>query len=194
MFGFGRKRKIEEEMAEWLAHPNEFGERPALVELKRSYKVRVVTHGDEEVHLVAYRMADGTEGRGFVNGSLTWSFLGDDVNAIEDDDLLVAYYGWAWLFCAIEADTVSTEFLSLTEEQQFLEKKTREGFTAIRIGSRYKIGTSELFEYEAIRNGIAHKGAGDTQSEVCFPMSNPKSVLPPIYFLLGGEVIKNRYN
>ena len=194
MFGFGRKRKIEEEMAEWLAHPNEFGERPALVQLKRSYKVRVVTHGDEEVHLVEYKMPDGTEGRGFVNGSLTWSFLGREVNAIEDDDLLVAYYGWAWLFCAMQDDTVSTEFFSLSEERGFIEKKTREGFTAIKIGKRYKIGTSELFEYEAMRGGIAHRGAGNTESEVCFAMSSPKSVLPPIYFLVGGEVIKERYN
>lgn len=76
VFGLGTRR-IENEMAEWLAHPNEFGVRPKRVQLKRTYRVNVITYGDVKLHLVEYEMPDGTAGRGFVNGSLTWSFLGD---------------------------------------------------------------------------------------------------------------------
>jgi hypothetical protein len=122
MLGFGSRRRIEREMAEWLAHPNEYGVPPTQVRLKRTYRGNLVTHGDVELHLVEYEMPDGTKGRGFVNEGLTWSFLGDKVNAIKDDDLLVAYCGWAWLFPAMQAGNVATEFLSLTEEAAFRAK------------------------------------------------------------------------
>jgi len=78
MLGFGSRRRVENEMAEWLSHPSEFGVRPMHVHLRRTYRGNVITHGDVELHLLQYEMPDGTKGRGFVNGSLTWSFLGDE--------------------------------------------------------------------------------------------------------------------
>src|SRR5688572_27908094 len=110
MFGFGNKRKIENEMAEWLAHPNEFGVRPKSVRHKRTYKAKLIGHGDVEIHLVEYVMPDGRNGRGFVNPPLTWSFLGDGANTIDDDNLVLAYCGWAWLFPAIQAGSALTQF------------------------------------------------------------------------------------
>lgn len=80
-------------MTEWLAHPSEFGVRPKTVRHKRTYQASLI-HGDAEIHLCEYVMPDGTCGRGFVNGSLTWSFLGEGVEAIDDDNLLPAYCGW----------------------------------------------------------------------------------------------------
>ena len=77
MFGFGKKRAIEKEMADWLAHPAEFGVQPKSVRLKRTYRGEVINTGAVEIHLVEYEMPDGTQGRGFVNGPLTWSFLSD---------------------------------------------------------------------------------------------------------------------
>ena len=65
MFGFGNKRPIEEEMAKWLAHPNEFGVQPETVRFKRTYKAKLISHGSVEIHLVDYKMPDGTIGRGF---------------------------------------------------------------------------------------------------------------------------------
>jgi hypothetical protein len=191
LFGFGSRRRIESEMAEWLAHPNEFGAKPTRVNFKRTYKAKVITYGDVEIHLVAYEMPDGTKGRGFVNGSLTWSFLGDGVNAITDDDLFVAYCGWAWLFPALQVGNVATEFLSLSEEQDFRDKKRKDGLENIEFTSRYKIGTSELFEYRAVRDGRKVRGAGDTHSEVSYEESDPRFALPSIYFLLGKESIKS---
>lgn len=189
IFGLGSKR-IESEMARWLANPNEFGVQPKRVHLKRTYRVNVITHGDVELHLVEYEMPDGARGRGFVNGSLTWSFLGDGVNAISDDDLLVAYCGWAWLFPALQAGNVVTEFRSSTEEDAFRAQKLREGLQNMEVTNRYRIGTSELFEYRATKNGKKVTGAGDTQLEVSYEEGNPRFNLPSIYFLLGRESIK----
>ena len=72
----------------------------------------LVAYGNVQIHLVDYKMPDGTIGRGFVNDNLTWSFLGDPVNLINDDDLFVAYCGWAWLFPALQQGTVQTTFVS----------------------------------------------------------------------------------
>lgn len=68
MFGLGRTRAIEKEMADWLAHPAEFGVPPKTVRLKRTYRGEVISTGAVEIHLVEYEMPDGTTGRGFVNG------------------------------------------------------------------------------------------------------------------------------
>ena len=184
-------RKTEQHMAEWLAHPTEFGVRPIKVRHKRTYKAELITYGKVEIDLVAYTMPGGISGRGFVNGSLTWSFLGNEVNAIKDDHLFVAYCGWAWLFPALQAGTVKTDFLSETEEAQFVAKKRQEGFADAEIGDRYKIGTSELFEFAYTIGGKRVRGAGDVASEVSFAEDDPRFNLPSIYFLLGRQVIKS---
>ena len=193
MFGFGNKNKKVAEMAmsEWLAHPNEFGESPKSVRFKRTYKGELVSYGNVEIHLVDYEMPDGTIGRGFVNGNLTWSFLGNDVNKINDDDLLSAYCGWAWLFPAIQAGNILTDFESQGEESLFLSMKAQEGFENINITDRYKIGTSELFEFTATKQGKSFVGAGDSNGDVAFEEDDPYSSIPAIYFLLGGQVIQS---
>ena len=190
MFGFGKKRAIEKEMADWLAHPAEFGVQPKMVRLKRTYRGEVINTGAVEIHLVEYEMPDGTQGRGFVNGPLTWSFL-SDLSAMSDDDLMLAYWGWAWLFPALQAGNAVQDFQSLSEQQAFTEKKRADGFADLQLGSRYKIGTSELFEFKGTAGGTAFVGAGNTESEVVFEASDAKAALPPIYFLLGREVIKS---
>ncbi len=191
MFGFGKARAIEKEMADWLAHPMEFGVQPKTVRLKRTYRGEVIVTGAFEIHLVEYEMPNGTTGRGFVNGSLTWSFIGDDVNAIADDDVTLAYWGWAWLFPAIQAGNAVTDFQSLTEEPAFIAKKLAAGFEEIQLTSRYKIGTSELFEFKGTSQGKPFVGAGNTESEVAFAAADPRSALPPIYFLLAHEVVRS---
>ncbi len=191
MFGFGKSRTIEKEMADWLAHPMEFGVPPKTVRFKRTYRGEVIVTGAVEIHLVEYEMPDGTKGRGFVNGPLTWSFLGEEVNAMSDDDLMVAYWGWAWLFPALSAGNAVEQFLSLTEEAAFTAKKLADGFDEIRLTSRYKIGTSELFEFKGTSQGKLFVGAGNTEAEVVIETTDPKSALPPIYFLLGREVIRS---
>ena len=191
MFGAVNKRQIEEDMAEWLAHPMEFGVRPEMVRYKRTYNATLITYGDVQIHLVDYKMPDGIVGRGFVNDNLTWSFFGEQVNSIKDEDLFVAYCGWAWLFPALQAGTVQTTFVSSGEESKFLAGKQKEGLTDIDVTARYKIGTNELIEFVARRNGVAVKGAGDSTTGVLFTSSDSKFNLPSIYFLLGEQVIES---
>jgi hypothetical protein len=191
VFGFGNKRRIEEKMAEWLAHPMEFGVRPEIVRFKRTYKARLITYGSVQIHLVDYEMPDGIIGRGFVNDGLTWSFLGESVNLIKDDELFVAYCGWAWLFPPLQKGTVQTTFVSSGEESRFLAKKQREGLIEIQVTDRYKIGTSEITEFVAKQQDEPVRGAGDLSAEVLFTAADPKFNLPSIYFLLGEQVIQS---
>ena len=192
MFGFGKARKIEGAMADWLAHPMEFGVRPKSVRFRHTHRAKLVTYGPVEIHVVDYEMPDGTKGRGFVNGSLTWSFTGEEVNAIADQDHFVAYCGWAWLFPAIQAKTVQTDFISEGEEDRLTGAVSAAGMADLRITGRYKIGSSELFEYSGTRDGIALKGAGDGERQVEFDATHPCFFLPPNYFFLGREVILER--
>jgi hypothetical protein len=53
----------------------------------------------------------------------------------------------------------------------FRKKKNRDGLENIEFKGRYKISTSELFEYRAMRQGRKVRGAGDTQSEVSYEES-----------------------
>jgi hypothetical protein len=185
------RTRIEKQMADWLAHPTEFGVSPRSVHLKHTYKADLITYGKVDIHLVEYTMPDGTIGRGFVNGSLTWSFLGPAVNSIKDDDLLVAYCGWAWLFPPLQKGNVKTEFVSSGEEKRYLAQKRSEGLTDIEVIERYKVGTSELTGFRARRNGAPVQGAGDTSAEVIYPASDARFNLPSIYFLLGEQAINS---
>jgi hypothetical protein len=189
--GVSRNHAVEEKMAEWLAHPSEFGVRPKSVRLKRTYNADLMTYGKIDIALVDYVMPDGTTGRGFVNGGLTWSFLGPEVNAIKDDDLFVAYCGWAWLFPPLQKGAIETKFTSSGEEARYLALKRKEGLTDIAVTERYKIGSTELTGFRAKRNGTPVQGAGDSQTEVVLPASDPRFNLPAIYFLLGQQVIQS---
>lgn len=191
MFGFNKKKPIENHMAEWLAHPNEFGQPPKSVKFKRTYKATLMGHGKTDIHLVDYEMPDGVVGRGFVNGSLTWSFLGEGVNAIDEQSLLTAYCGWAWLFPSIQAGNVLTDFQSEQEEALFVDTMQKKGVEGLQIQSRYKIGTSELFEFRGTMNGEEVRGAGDSEYQTGFKKSDPEYALPSIYFHLGEEVIES---
>lgn len=192
MVGFSDKKKIESQMTEWLSHPSEFGVAPKIVRYRKTEKAKLVSYGKVQVHVVDYEMPNGKKGRGFVNDSLTWSFLGDDVNAITDDDHFTAYCGWAWLFPALQRGSVKTDFISSGDEATFSASRKNSGITDFRITGRYQIGTSELFEYDGSRGGMKVKGAGGTESLIEYPESDPRYGLPAIFFLLGKEVILSR--
>lgn len=189
MFGFGSKFKKEEEaIAQWLAHPNEFGVAPKRVKHRRAHALKTMW-GPVTVHVLDYEMPDGTRGIGFVN-PITWSFFADRVPEIPEDELVRAYMGWAFLFPALQSGKATSDFVSEGEEQRFLEMKAMQRvFSDIEITARYKIGTSELFEYRGKFEGMTVRGAGNVESEVVFDESDPCYDLPAIYFLLGREVV-----
>ena len=191
MFGFGKKKAIEKHMAEWLEHPNEFGVKPKSVKFKKTYKGRLLGLGDTEIHLVDYTMPDGRTGRGFVNGSLTWSFLGDEVNSIDDNNLIKAYCGWAWLFPSLQQGNVATRFDGEAEQARLAASLESQGVQELQFRDKYKIGDSELFEFFGTLNGEKIRGAGDSGHQTMFRQSQTQFALPTIYFHLGDEVIQS---
>jgi hypothetical protein len=188
MFGNKDKKNAEKELAEWLAHPNEFGTHPKSVKHKRKYRVKMMGEATD-IHLVEYEMPDGTQGRGFAN-PITWSFLGENVNQIPDDSLITAFGGWVFLFPALQNGSATSDFVSEGEEAAYLAEKSSQGLQDVTITNRYKIGTSELFEFAANYEGSPVKGAGNTESEVGFGADDPSFHLPPIYFLLGNQLLQ----
>lgn len=174
-------------MSSWLAHPNEFGAPPRKVKYQRSYIVDFPGWGKQKVHLLNYEMPDGTKGRGFVN-PVTWSFLGDEINSIPDDTLLVAYCGWSWLFTGINQGVIETKFPSEGEKDKFQRRLSEDGLTEVRNTDSYKIGSSEIYEFTAQKEGKKVKGAGNTEDYLVFNSGTPEYFLPAIYFLLGRKM------
>lgn len=189
MFGFGSKKKHEEQMAEWLAHPSEFGVRPKSVRHKRTYKGKLTGDDPTEIHLIEYVMPDGTAGRGFVNPPLTWSFI-SDTSGISDEELLMAYCGWAWLFPRLQAGSIPTSFTSDGEEARYIAQKQGEGFADIVVTARYQIGTSEVFELACTHGGRPAKAAGNADGDTAIAAADPCYQLPAIYFFLGTQVVE----
>ena len=178
----------EKAMAAWLAGPAEFGVAPAAV-LHRKVCHLITTYGPLDVHLLDYEMPDGTKGVGFVN-PITWSFLGARVPEIPEDELITAYMGWAWLAPSIQSGKVLTKFQSSGEEGRFKELKAAHGFADVSIESRYKLGDSEIFAYRAQFDGLPVRGAGNTEAESVFDESDARFCIPPIYFLIGRQVVR----
>jgi hypothetical protein len=85
---------------------------------------------------------------------------------------------------------VVTDFVSEGEEARYVAQKEAQGLKEVEITGRYRIGTSELFEFLGSCQGTAARGAGDTGDEVGFMAGDPCFNLPAIYFFLGRQVIK----
>ena len=189
MLGFGKKRKIERQTADWLAHQNEFGVRPKYLRYVATFPTRLLGGIGDKVHWVRFTMPDGIKGLGFVNPPLTWAFGGQKVNSINEGMQFVAYCGWARMFQLTQSGQVQTEFASDGELSRFLEKKSRDGFTNIAVQTSYKINHLEIFEYSAASKGKLFKGAGNSMYDVWFPLNRPELHLPTIYYYLGSQTI-----
>lgn len=188
MFGFGEKKKMEKIVAQWLAHPGAFGTMPRSVHYRRKHRVALPPYGEITIHLINYAMPDGTVGRAFYN-PVTWTFRGSDVNAIDDTDLLIAYAGWLFLTTALQNGTATEVFISSGEEAAFLAAKREAGFEQTQITARYRLGNRELFEYESAYHCSVIKGAGNTETDVMFTSCDARACLPPIYFVLGKDLL-----
>jgi hypothetical protein len=174
-----------ETMAAWLAHPSEFGERPRAVRLLGTYPRVIMSLGPDPVpiFLIAYEMPSGKRGRGFVN-PITWSFIGDELDAIPDADLVTAYTGWAFLFPQLQDGSIQTEFAATTLPS-FKAFLTKCGVTDVTIDDTYLVGDSELFEFTGSQDGTRLRGAGNEETRVFFTAGMPQMHLPAIYWLFG---------
>ena len=177
--------KAEQTMAEWLAHPMEFGVPPKQVKYLRSVPTKLAGHpGPVAVHLIEYTMPDGTYGRGFVN-PVTWSFLGPiPYDKLSDVQLVTAYTGWLWLFPAVNDGRAKSKFEAQTLKPLLAELE-KEGVVDIAVADQYKVGSSEFFEFTGIRGGKKVKGAGSVGSKLVLDAASPQATLPVVYTYLG---------
>jgi hypothetical protein len=178
-------QSIEAKMAEWLAHPLEFGKKPKRTKYLASVQTRIA--GEQQpltVHFVEYEMPDGTYGKGFVN-PVTWSFIGPlPYDRFTDVQLVTAYSGWLWLFSALNNRRAVTDFQPQTAGALVAELE-REGITEVVIKDKYKVRTSEFFEFTGKQGGRLIKGAGSTGSKLVLAEDAPAAALPVVYTYLG---------
>lgn len=108
-------------MANWLAHPMEFGAQPEEIEeihRERTYwplfdkKVQLAFH--------RYRMKDGFTSIG-ITGPITWIFLGDDLNGFTIEELKYLYAGWYIAFAAVNSSNYAKE--KNQQQQQALTER-----------------------------------------------------------------------
>ena len=189
LFG-GKKNKGSSEshfpeLEEWLAHPNEFGVAPKKTWLIGTFnKIIYPNPKPIDIKLVGYEMPDGTKGRAFL-GYITWSFMGDDVNAISDESIVLAYTGWAFLFPGLQDGSFATDFDESEQEKKFRTDMSKlKGF---EITSKVRIGELELFEYVGLASSGRIRGCGSIESNLYYTEDMPEFNLPTIYHLLGHE-------
>jgi hypothetical protein len=177
-------RNAEKTLAEWLAHPMEFGVTPASTKYLTSISTPIAgMPAPVEVHVVEYRMPDGTYGKGFVN-PITWAFLGDlPYDELSNEQLVMAYSGWVWLFSALQNGNAQTDFAPATTDA-FTQKLRQDGIDAVTITNQYRVGDSEFFEFEGRKAGVKVKGAGSIEASVVFNETEPQAALPVVYTFL----------
>lgn len=176
--------KAEQTMAEWLAHPMEFGVRPKRAKYLTTVRAKLPGKAPfTDVHVVEYEMPDGAYGRGFVN-PVTWSFLGPlPYEALGNEKLVDVYAGWLWLFPAVQDGRALTQFRP-SRLGELMAQLARNGITDVKVMEQYKVGTSEFYEFSGVRNGARIRGAGSAGSMLVFDASAPEASLPVVYTYL----------
>ena len=126
-------RKAEVTLAEWLAHPMEFGVKPKRTKyLTYHFQTRIAGSPQPvNVHIIEYEMPNGTYGRGFVN-PVTWSFLGPlPYDKLTDVQLVTAYSGWLWIFSALNNGSAQETNFEPQTLTALLKALKREGTTGV---------------------------------------------------------------
>ena len=172
-------------MAEWLAHPNEFGTAPMSVAYRRTLRATLVGGGKTKVHLVDYEMPDGTKGLGFV-GPAVWSFCEPDTGLADEADVLEAYLGLVFVLAGIENGSLETDFLSENgQDEALVSMLTSKGYSDVTIRDGYRLGELEVYEFSAVRDGKRFRGAGNKDYTIGHPEDSPLFKLPQIYVFFG---------
>jgi Gram-negative bacterial TonB protein C-terminal len=185
-------RKVEETMAEWLSHPAEFGVRPTTSRYRTTIATTLAgSVNPANVHVVEFVMPDGTYGRGFVN-PVTWAFLGPlPYDRLSDAELVRAYAGWLAIFNALRSKRAKTDFEPETQ-RALHDVLAAQGIENVVINEKYRLGSSELFEFVGTRGGKPVKGAGGAPSVLILDASDAKASLPVLYTYLGQIVTRTR--
>jgi len=177
--------EAEATLSDWLAHPMEFGVKPKSVRFIETIPATIAGEAAPiPVHVVEYEMPDGSRGKGFVN-PITWSFAGDlPYDKLTNQDLVLAYSGFAFLFSALHNGTVEKDFEPVSVGE-FRASLAERGLGSIEISEQYRVGDSEFFSLSGQDASGGVVGAGSVESSLVLKKSDPKASLPAIYTFLG---------
>jgi hypothetical protein len=177
------------EMAKWLSHPREFGEKP--VEQHIVYERDVSWPWEENpvrVFLVKYRMRKGFEGIGFT-GPTTWSFVAiEDWKALTPEDLVCCYAGWYIKFFFINPKD-SSKNKNTENAHQFINKLIKKRVVApkvSRLSDVFKLGEDLIYyAIETIKDGEQVYLVGTEKDYTFYKKDLPQMQLPPLFYFLG---------
>lgn len=177
-------KNSEQEMANWIAHPMEFGELPEEIEeIHREKTPWPLLDEEVEIAFHRYRMKDGFSSIG-MTGPITWSFLGDDLSSFTTEELKRLYAGWYIAFAAVNSSNYSKK--QNDQERQALEQELREKKGEMtKVIDYLSIGELVFYAYQ-----IKH---GDQKMVIATDRTNQKEYetgskylrLPPLYYFLG---------
>lgn len=179
--------------SEWLAHPQEFGRPPDTASFRCWKQRQAIGFGPKTSHRIgivdyAYTEPAGKGAKGRVLlGLMTWSFIGPEIEAIPDDELVTAYIGWAFVFGGVHAGTIQHKTLGFgLQLAANPETMAKFGVTQGKVLESYQIGTSQILEFEGTRADGRHvRGAFDPETWLVLDDSQPLHALPAIYTYLG---------
>ncbi len=176
------------EMAKWLSHSKEFGEKP--VEQRIVYEREVSWPWEEhpvKVFLVKYRMKNGFEGIGFT-GPTTWSFVAiNDWNALNPEDLIYCYAGWYIRFFFNSKSNFKT---TNTRDSNHLVTQLIEREVIYsrdyKICDVFKVGEDlTYYAIETIKDGNPVYIVGTEDYYTFYNKYLPQMQLPPLFYFLG---------
>jgi hypothetical protein len=177
------------EMAKWLSHSIEFGEKP--VQQRIIYEREVSwpwQHYPVKVFLIEYRMKKGFEGIGFT-GPTTWSFVAvDDWKAFTPEDWIYCYAGWYIQFFFIHPKGMSKKD-SIEKAYRFVFQLIEERIINpffFKVCDAFDMGEDlTYFVIEAIKDGEKIYIVGTEEDYIFYKKNLPQMQLPPLYYFLG---------
>jgi hypothetical protein len=178
-------------MAQWLSHPNEFGEKPSKIETFYSeLSYWPFSKEKEQLYFHKFTMPDGSTHVG-MTGPITFSLFGVNHDQFTKAELIRIYAGWYTVFAlksngnhdqkmeeeicsSLTAQLLVQGFTTLScDNLSFGDMK----YSAVKVTQEKTGGNTILFAYDK---------TPDTTAKAELDFSN----LPPLYYYLGHELMR----
>lgn len=177
------------EMADWLSHSQEFGEKPVKQQIIYERDISWPCEGYPiRIYLIKYRMKNGFEGIGFT-GPITWSFTGlDDWQALTPEDVVYCYTGWYIQFFFIGYQGASKIDNNKQAEQVVFDlmEKGIISSSYYRVCDVFPLGDDlTYYVIEVVRNGNPVYLVGTKDNYIFYNKTFAPMKLPPLFYFLG---------
>lgn len=177
------------EMAKWLAHSKDFGEKPIEQYIIDERDVNWPWEKQPvKVFLIKYKLSQGLEGIGLA-GPITWSFIGlDDLQVLTPEDLIYCYVGWYIQFFFINSKKFYQE-TAIQQAHQFANQLIKEKVfdsDYYQICDVLEVGNGLIyFAIETRINGKSVYLVGTDKDYIFYDKDLPQMQLSPLFYFLG---------